>query len=36
MAQAMELMTQLRSDVARWRSRAQAALDALSCEENVD
>jgi len=36
MAQAMELMTQLRSDVTRWRGRAQAALDALSCEENVD
>ena len=36
MAQAMELMTQLRSDVTRWRGRAQAALDALSCEDNVD
>ena len=36
MAQAMELMTQLRSDVTRWRGRAQAALDALSSEENVD
>jgi dienelactone hydrolase len=36
MAQAMELMTHLRSDVTRWRGRAQAALDALSCEEHVD
>ncbi|MGZ5961424.1 MAG: dienelactone hydrolase family protein [Rhizomicrobium sp.] len=36
MAHAMELMTHLRSDVTLWRSRAQAALDALSCEENVN
>lgn len=36
MAHAMELMTQLRSDVMGWRGRAQAALDALSCEESVD
>jgi dienelactone hydrolase len=36
MAQAMELMTHLRSDVTRWRGRAQAGLDALSREENVD
>jgi len=36
MAHAMELMTQLRSDVTRWRGRAQAALEALSCEESVD
>jgi len=36
MAHAMELMMSLRSDVVRWRGRAQAALDALSREENVD
>jgi len=36
MAHAMELMTDLRSDVTRWRGRAQAALDALSCQESVD
>jgi dienelactone hydrolase len=36
MAHAMELMTELRSDVTRWRGRAQAALDALSGEEHVD
>jgi dienelactone hydrolase len=36
MAHAMELMTDLRSDVTRWRGRAQAALDALSGAENVD
>jgi dienelactone hydrolase len=36
MAQAWELMGNLRSDVARWRGRAQAALGALSGEEIVD
>ncbi len=36
MADARKLMSDLRSDVARWRGRAQAALDALSREENVD
>jgi dienelactone hydrolase len=36
MAHAMELMTDLRSDVTRWRGRAQAAIDALSGEEHVD
>jgi dienelactone hydrolase len=29
-------MGALRSDETRWRGRAQAALDALSCQENVD
>jgi dienelactone hydrolase len=29
-------MADLRSDVTRWRGRAKAALDALSCQENVD
>jgi dienelactone hydrolase len=33
---AWELMGNLRSDVTRWRGRAKAALDALSCQENVD
>ena len=33
---AWELMGNLRSDVTRWRGRAQAALDALSSQENVD
>jgi len=36
MADARKLMSDLRSDVARWRGRAQTALDALSREENVD
>ena len=36
MAQAWELMDNLRSDVTRWRERAQAALGALSGEEMVD
>lgn len=36
MPQALELMGNLRSDVTRWRGRAKAALDALSCQENVD
>jgi len=36
MAQAMELMTDLSSDVTRWRGRAQAALAALSGEDDVD
>ncbi len=36
MAQAWELMNRLRSDVTRWRARAQAALDALSRENNVE
>ena len=35
-AQAWELMGDLRSDETRWRGRAQAALDALSSQENVD
>jgi dienelactone hydrolase len=35
-AQAWELMGNLRSDVTRWRGRAQAALGALSGEEMVD
>ena len=36
MAHAMELMSDLRSDVTRWRGRAQAALEALSGEQHVD
>jgi dienelactone hydrolase len=36
MAQAWELMNRLRSDVTRWRARAQAALDALAREDKVD
>jgi dienelactone hydrolase len=36
MAHAVELLGDLRSDVTRWRGRAMAALDALSCEEDVD
>jgi dienelactone hydrolase len=35
-AHAWELMGDLRSDETRWRGRAQAALDALSSQENVD
>jgi dienelactone hydrolase len=35
-AHAWELMGGLRSDETRWRGRAQAALDALSSQENVD
>jgi dienelactone hydrolase len=35
-AQAWELMGNLRSDVTRWRARAEAALDALSGEAMVD
>jgi len=33
---AIELMTAVRSDVNRWRARAQAALDALSAQSSVD
>ena len=33
---AIELMTAVRSDVNRWRARAQAALDALCAEPSVD
>ena len=33
---AIELMTAVRSDVTRWRARAQAALDALCAEPSVD
>ena len=33
---AIELMTSVRSDVGRWRARAQAALDALCAQPNVD
>jgi len=33
---AIELMTAVRSDVGRWRARAQAALDALSAQPGVD
>ncbi len=36
MTQALDLMTGLRSDLTRWRGRAQAALDALSREDLVD
>jgi dienelactone hydrolase len=36
MAHAMELMGSLRSDVTRWRARAEAALGALSGEQTVD
>jgi dienelactone hydrolase len=35
-AHAWELMGSLRSDVTRWRGRAQAALDALSAQAIVD
>jgi dienelactone hydrolase len=35
-AHAWELMDGLRSDETRWRGRAQAALDAVSSQENVD
>jgi dienelactone hydrolase len=35
-AHAWELMGDLRSDETRWRGRAQAALDTLSSQENVD
>jgi hypothetical protein len=35
-AHAWELMGGLQSDETRWRGRAQAALDALSSQENVD
>ena len=33
---AIELMNGVRSDMNRWRARAQAALDALSGQPNVD
>jgi dienelactone hydrolase len=33
---AIELMTAVRSDVNRWRARAQAALDALCAQSSVD
>jgi dienelactone hydrolase len=33
---AIELMTAVRSDVGRWRARAQAALDALRAQPGVD
>ena len=33
---AIEMMTAVRSDVGRWRARAQAALDALSAQPGVD
>ena len=33
---AIELMTAVRSDVSRWRARAQAALDALCAQPGVD
>ena len=33
---AIELMTAVRSDVSRWRARAQAALDALCTQPSVD
>jgi dienelactone hydrolase len=33
---AIEMMTAVRSDVGRWRARAQAALDALSGQSGVD
>jgi dienelactone hydrolase len=33
---AIELMTGVRSDVSRWRARAQAALDTLSAQPGVD
>jgi dienelactone hydrolase len=33
---AIEMMTAVRSDVDRWRARAQAALDALSAQSGVD
>lgn len=33
---AIELMTAVRSDVGRWRARAQAALDALWAQPSVD
>ena len=33
---AIELMTAVRSDVGRWRARAQAALDALSAQPGVN
>jgi dienelactone hydrolase len=36
MAQAMELMNDLRSDAGRWRARARAALDALAGQDGVD
>src|SRR5262245_6414089 len=35
-AQARELMTELRSDVAHWRARAEAARQALAWQEIVD
>ena len=34
--EAIELMTAVRSDVGRWRARAQAALDALYAQPGVD
>ena len=34
--QAIELMNAVRSDVGRWRARAQAALDALCAQPGVD
>ena len=33
---AIELMTAVRSDLTRWRGRAQAALDALTAQSGVD
>jgi dienelactone hydrolase len=33
---AIQMMTDVRSDVNRWRARAQAALDALSAQPGVD
>src|SRR5262245_14392929 len=33
---AVEMMTAVRSDVSRWRARAQAALDTLSSQSGVD
>ncbi|HYB41841.1 MAG TPA: dienelactone hydrolase family protein [Candidatus Methylomirabilis sp.] len=33
---AIELMTAVRSDVTRWRARAQSALDAVSAQPGVD
>ena len=36
LAQAIELMNTVRSDLGRWRARAQAALDALCAQPGVD